>query len=166
MLAAWLLVALGAATLGVTVAILAVLVRRLRRSRPSPLPRPAAPPLPARRTPVLPPDPSLPSIAAAWGGRYDDAETQPDPLHVPDEVRIAPAVRLHDPDAPTRKYTPLSAEPPPGPATTMTTTVGQIADAIEGDAKRLRESSAGTKVPPAFRAPPFRPTHLKDQPKK
>jgi hypothetical protein len=152
-MAAWLLVALGAATLGVAVAILVVLVRRLRRSRPPLLPRPAAPPLPARRAPLLPPDPPLPSLVAAWGGRYDDGETQPDPLRVPNELRVAPVVCVHDPDAPTRKYTPAPT-PAAGPATTVSTTHEQIAAELEGDAKRLRESSGGTKVPGAFRPPP------------
>ncbi|HEU4538895.1 MAG TPA: hypothetical protein VFS00_32470, partial [Polyangiaceae bacterium] len=110
--------------------------------------RPRSAPPPAPSAPGSPPP-----HAPAWGGRYDD--TQPEPPRAPEAPRFAPDPRTRGPEAPTRKYPP---PPPPahaaGPATTVSTTHEQIAAELEGDAKRLRESSAGTKVPAAFRPPP------------
>jgi hypothetical protein len=152
----WLLVWLGAASLGVLVAILALLSRRLRR--PSVVP-PTAQAHPHPQTILPPPHPPEPfplppSDGPAWSGPYDDAKTEPMPR------RVYPSAWL--PSSPARPML-------PGPSSTVSTTHEQLArqvesdakrqlggDAkrqVEGDAKRLRESGSQAHVTPEFRLP-------------
>lgn len=134
----WLLVWLGAASLVVLVAILALLSRRLRR--PSVLPATVQ----AHPQTILPPPhppepfPLPPSDGPAWSGPYDDAKTEPMPR------RVYPSAWL--PSSPARPML-------PGPSSTVSTTHEQLARQVEGDAKRLRESGSQAHIPPEFRLP-------------
>lgn len=140
-----------------------------RRSRPTPLPDATPPPVeappPSRAaTPVRQALPSEPLLGAShWGGAYDDAATEDEPLKVPGHVVRPPAPRRYDPNAGTVPMRPRVGPwgGAPGPASTLSTTPEGVADQLEAtggdegkaEAKRLRESAGARpiKVPTEFR---------------
>lgn len=152
-----------------------------RRSRPPLPPADATPPPveappPSRAvTPVRPVDPGPPLLGAtSWGGEYDDAETQPEPLDVASHRVAPPAPRRYDPGAATVPVRPRVGPwgKAPGAASTLSTTPDRVADELEAsggdeareEAKRLRESAGARrpiKVPPDIRGLP----HRNDYPK-
>ncbi|HEU4411130.1 MAG TPA: hypothetical protein VFS43_38110 [Polyangiaceae bacterium] len=73
---------------------------------------------------------------------------------------LAPAARRYDPDATTRPYPrPPSSRPPlPDAARTLSQSQNDLANAIEADAQRLRESAGKPiQVPDAFRTKKGKP---------
>ncbi|HEU4411199.1 MAG TPA: hypothetical protein VFS43_38455 [Polyangiaceae bacterium] len=106
--------------------------------------------LAARRAPPGPPA-APPAPLPAEAPTRPLARAEPTPQS---PALLAPAARRYDPDATTRPYPrPPSSRPPlPDAARTLSQSQNDLANAIEADAQRMRESAGKPiPVPPEFR---------------